>query len=287
MLMKSWPRRVLTIGLNAGRLVLGRSSSPKLQALVCDRVVWPPIACQPPSIVQILPACRTTVLVQGSLAETASAILGTRSTYMTTTVTQVVFFLCRIRPFFRYTFLLSPFSLILHSFPFYGPAIPPLYQVCIYTFTAFANNSLSFATRKLKMRRGFRHLLVATALLGTTNGQGNSLLRGIFHPISSANVLEDLGGKSSHDVGIGKSKTPSNTNPRSAGLAVTRLDHNVVDITSPLVDRADDPMGGLVNTLGATSNLLNVTLNTVSDVLTNATLSLVTVCFWPHHKKND
>jgi hypothetical protein len=135
------------------------------------------------------------------------------------------------------------------------------------------------------MRRGFRHLFLATALLGTTTGQGNSLLSGIFHPTSSANVLEGLVGKSSPDIGIGKFKTSSSTNSRSTGLVVTRFDHNAVDMTSPLVARADDPMGGLVNTLGATGNLLNVTLNTVSDVLTNATLSLVTVCCFPHHKK--
>jgi hypothetical protein len=122
------------------------------------------------------------------------------------------------------------------------------------------------------MGRVFRHFILATALLGTTTGQGNSLINGPGHPSSGANTLGNL----NLDIIIGKSEVSSKADTRSAGSVKAHRIHHAIDKASTIVARADDPLG-LNNTLGAVGGLLNTTLGAVSDVLTNVTLSLLTV----------
>jgi hypothetical protein len=122
------------------------------------------------------------------------------------------------------------------------------------------------------MGRVFRHFILATALLGTTTGQGNSLIIGSGHPSPGANTLGNL----NLDIIIGKSEVSSQANTRSAGSVKAHRIHHAIDKASTIVARADDPLG-LNNTLGAVGGLLNTTLGAVSDVLTNVTLSLLTV----------
>jgi hypothetical protein len=136
------------------------------------------------------------------------------------------------------------------------------------------------------MGRVMRHFLLATALLGTTTGQGNQLINGPRHPNPAVNIPRDPALEPRMDIVDGKSKSGGNTNARSAGsIEAQRIDGTAV-IASPMVPRAENPLSVLVTTVGAVGGLLDTSLSAVSDVLTNATLSLLTVCVcseYGHH----
>jgi hypothetical protein len=185
--------------------------------------------------------------------------------------------LCRIRLFFRYTAVITLHPILISCFHFSTRSFNTKSGNQKYSLLLLTK--VSHLLRSLMMGRIVRHCLLATALLGTTTGQGNDLINGSRHPNPAVNTPRYPALEPSMDVVDGKYKSPGYTNASSAGPVQAHRIDGTAGMASTMVPSADNPLSALVTTVGAVDGLLDTTLSAVSDVLTNATLSLLTVCF--------
>jgi hypothetical protein len=83
------------------------------------------------------------------------------------------------------------------------------------------------------MGRVLRHFLLATALLGTTTGQGNSFVNGPRNLDPAVNAPGDPAPGPIMGIVAGRSKSPGDTNAGSAGSIHTHRTHS--GIAFPLI----------------------------------------------------